>query len=528
MEYTLASPTFWRRLMNKPLSYLRTATLLLVAAYGLLFNPVVMAKEKELPAYLSLKDGRHQITLPDSAVYDGTIRNGRLEGKGILQWRNGAKYIGEFKNGLKHGAGEFISAHGDKYIGTYKHGLEEGRGTYLFNHGDKYHGEVKNGDLEGQGKYYFSNGDVYSGNFKKGNAEGQGEYLYANGTKYKGQIKAWRLHGKGIFEYGNGDKYDGEFQEGVFHGKAILYLSNSEGGKNQIEGVWKEGQYQYPDIENDAQRLPEKDAPDAEAMFLDQDRLFSNSVKDLKISRPNMTDLYFVAFGSYSDQDVFMKEALYSKEQIEKIFGSENRTLALVNNYKSLSDRPLATVRNLKRAVMSMAALMDKEQDVLFLYITSHGSKNHKISVNMGDIPLRDLTPDMLFDILKDAGIKWKVVAISACYSGGFVDKIKNDHTLVITAASATKTSFGCSDDADLTYFGKAFFQEALPMSASFSEAFVKAKALVKKWEDAENYDHSDPQIARSPLIERKLTELQRTLPSRVGDRFKRSARPVQ
>ena len=500
----------------------------MAVACAVFYNPVVVAKEKEFPAYISLKDGRHKVVLPDSAVYDGMVRNGLLEGNGMLVWKNGAKYSGEFKNGLQHGQGEFLSANGDKYTGAYQNGLEEGQGTYLFNHGDKYQGDVKNGDFEGQGKYYFSNGDVYSGDFKKGNAEGQGEYIYANGTKYKGQIKAWRLHGKGIFEYGNGDKYDGEFQEGVFHGKATLYLSGAEGGKNQIEGVWKEGQYQYPEIENGAQRLPEKDALDAEAMFLDQDRLFANSFKDLKTSRPNMTDLYFIAFGSYGDQDVFMKEALYSKEQIEKIFDSENRTLALVNNYKSLSDRPLATVRNLKRAVMSMAALMDKEQDVLFLYITSHGSKNHKISVNMGDIPLRDLTPDMLSDILKDAGIKWKVVAISACYSGGFVDKIKNDHTLVITAASATKASFGCSDDADLTYFGKAFFQEALPMSASFSEAFVKAKALVKKWEDAENYDHSDPQIASSPLIERKLTELQRTLPSRVGDKFKRSALPAQ
>ena len=284
--------------MNRPLLFLHTAALLIVGACALFYNPFSLAKEEELPAYISLKDGHQKIVLPDSAVYDGMIRNGRLEGKGMLVWRNGAKYIGEFKNGLQHGQGEFFAVNGDKYVGTYHNGLEEGQGTFMFTHGDKYQGNVKNGDLEGHGKYYFSNGDVYTGNFTKGNAEGQGEYIYANATKYKGQIKEWRLHGKGIFEYGNGDKYDGEFKNGLFHGKAILYLNNAEGSKNKIEGMWEEGQYQYPHTENNAQQLPEKDVLDVEGMVLAQDRLFHDSIKNLKISRLDITDLYFVAFGS--------------------------------------------------------------------------------------------------------------------------------------------------------------------------------------------------------------------------------------
>jgi len=36
---------------------------------------------------------------------------------------------------------------------------------------------------------------------------------------------------------------------------------------------------------------------------------------------------------------------------------------------------------------------------------------------------------------------------ISACYSGSFVDKLRNDHTLVITAARA---------DRSITYEGRA------------------------------------------------------------------------
>ena len=43
---------------------------------------------------------------------------------------------------------------------------------------------------------------------------------------------------------------------------------------------------------------------------------------------------------------------------------------------------------------------------------------------------------------------------------------------MVITAARADRTSFGCADENDFTYFGRAFFNEALPASGSFFEAF--------------------------------------------------------
>ncbi len=353
--------------MNISLLYSRATTLVLMVICALFYNPAVLAKDSILPDYVHLKDGHHKIVLPDSAIYDGMVRNGRLEGKGILVWRNGEKYIGEFKNGLRHGQGEFVDASGGRYIGKYKNGLEDGQGTYTFSHGEKYQGEMRNGNMHGRGKYYFSSGDIYSGDFQKGSAEGQGEYVYANGAKYNGQIKKWRLHGNGIFEYDNGDRYEGEFKDGLFHGKAVYYINKAEGGKNKIEGVWEAGQYQYADLESGKEIVLGNGFIDAEEVLLDQERLLNEALKGMQRSRPNITDLYFVAFGSYSDQDVFMKESLYSKEQVEKLFDAENRSLALVNNRKSLSQKPLATVRNLRSAVMSMAALMDKEEDVLFL-----------------------------------------------------------------------------------------------------------------------------------------------------------------
>ena len=63
-----------------------------------------------------------------------------------------------------------------------------------------------------------------------------------------------------------------------------------------------------------------------------------------------------------------------------------------------------------------------------------------------------------------------------------------------MTAASAENESFGCSDDADLTYFGRAYFERSLPSSDSFASAFAKARDLIYEWE-LDRGEHSEPQI---------------------------------
>jgi hypothetical protein len=77
---------------------------------------------------------------------------------------------------------------------------------------------------------------------------------------------------------------------------------------------------------------------------------------------------------------------------------------------------------------------------------------------------------------------------VSACYSGGFIKDLHDPHTMVITAARADRTSFGCADENDMTSFGRAFFKDALPQANSFEEAFAKAARLVDEEErrDAE------------------------------------------
>jgi hypothetical protein len=151
---------------------------------------------------------------------------------------------------------------------------------------------------------------------------------------------------------------------------------------------------------------------------------------------------------------------------------------------------------------------MNLDRDVLFLVISSHGASEPAITVSNSELPLDDMTDQDLAEALNDSGIKWRVIIISACYAGGFIDALKDPRSIVIAAAAADRTSFGCSSDRDLTYFGEAFFRDALPDAHSLRDAFDKAKSAIAVRERREGVDASEPQAYFGPELEAKLAAM--------------------
>jgi hypothetical protein len=142
---------------------------------------------------------------------------------------------------------------------------------------------------------------------------------------------------------------------------------------------------------------------------------------------------------------------------------------------------------------------------VLFLSISSHGAQDPAIVVSNSQLPLNDLTGEDLADALRDSGIRWRVIIISACYAGGFIEPLRDPQTIIITAAAADRTSFGCSNDSDLTYFGEAFYRDALPGARSLRAAFDAAKTAIAAREGREHVEASNPQAYFGAKIEAKL-----------------------
>lgn len=252
---------------------------------------------------------------------------------------------------------------------------------------------------------------------------------------------------------------------------------------------------------------------DAEKLMYDQPALLDAALARLKPQTPGSVDLYVVAFAGDAQENVFRNEAEYVEQLFGRRFGAAGRVLVLENNAATIATRPLASWTNLQRGLEAIARTMDPSEDVLLLYLTTHGSADHQLLVDLDPLPLNQIAPQDLADALKtDPRLRWKVVVVNACYSGGFVDALRDDSTMVIASARADRTSFGCGADSDVTYFGKAFLADALNRTTSIRDAFERAKASVAQWEATEQQEHSEPQIATTPAIEARLDAWQRTL----------------
>jgi Peptidase C13 family len=217
---------------------------------------------------------------------------------------------------------------------------------------------------------------------------------------------------------------------------------------------------------------------------------------------------YFLGFAGVGDEKVFAQEIGLASRVLGERYDMAARKLSLLNDQRDLERAPLATVTGLKYALRGLASRMNVDRDVLFLSISSHGADDPAIIVSNSQLPLQDLTDDDLADALRESGIKWRVIIISACYAGGFIEHLRDPQTIVITASAADRTSFGCSNDRDLTYFGEAFYRDALPGARSLRDAFDTAKAAIAARERREHVDASNPQAYFGKAMEDRLASM--------------------
>lgn len=239
-----------------------------------------------------------------------------------------------------------------------------------------------------------------------------------------------------------------------------------------------------------------------------QPTLLAEEIEALAPQRPGAPDLYFIGFAGFAGQDVFMKEVETVRGLFDGRFGTRDRSLLLVNNRRTVDQLPLASAGNLRLALDAVAAKMSVDKDVLFLFLTSHGAEN-RFAVSFPPLGLKDLSPPELRQMLDRAGIRWRVIVISACYSGSFIDALKDARTLIMTAASRDRSSFGCSSENEWTYFGDAYFNQALRHGSSFIAAFDEAQHLIAARERQEELTPSEPQIFVGAAMNKKLGELE-------------------
>ncbi len=248
---------------------------------------------------------------------------------------------------------------------------------------------------------------------------------------------------------------------------------------------------------------------DIESIYYRQTALLDRELDALAPEIPARADVYFVGVGAFASQDVFMREVKQVRNLFEGPLGLVGRAVSLVNNPATVWNTPLANLHNLERATAHLSGIMNVDEDILFLFVTSHGNEDTSVAVDFEDLGLNDIYAGDIRAALDTAGIRWRVVVVSACYSGGFIDELKTSDTLVITAAARDRASFGCSHENNWTYFGRAYFEQALLQTRDFVEAFEVARAIISKRERDEGKQASKPQIWAGDAIAQHLKDWQ-------------------
>jgi len=508
------------------------------------YEPDGLKYEGEMQDWLF--EGRGKYISADY-VYEGNFHKGFFEGEGYLKNSDGSEYRGFFKAGKYHGQGEY-NDNTNRYIGEFKQGVLDGSGKVLYENGAIYEGEFKKGQYHGQGRFT-DNGSYYEGTFIDGQLSGQGEFKDADGVHYIGELENWLAHGKGKqtdaqgseligvfdsgylngegekievdgarykghFEYGeysgvglkrNADNsvYEGEFVYGQYHGEGKLTTGNDE--KKVTSGKWRRGVLVHNYDNGDRHH------GQAELALENHQRLLEGAFKNLKASNPDASDVYYLGIAGDGSQSVFRRELEYVERQIVERYNNTGRTISLINHHDSATQYPLATRQSIASSIDAISKKMNVEQDILFMYLSSHGSKDHELYLNHDSIQLPDLSASELANMVQKSSIKWKVIIISACYSGGFIPNLEGPHTMIITASDSESTSFGCSEESEMTYFGKALFKEVIAKqpALALTEAVSKARSLVETWEQDEELSLSNPMISAPDAIVQKLSELE-------------------
>jgi hypothetical protein len=394
---------------------------------------------------------------------------------------DGSSYQGQFAHGKPNGEGQRGDASGNSFSGHFVNGQLEGNGTFNSADGDIYVGGFKNNQLHGKGRYENADGDVWLGQFKEGALTGKGELIGADGSHYIGVFSDWRFSGQGRLNLPDGSFYIGGFDNDSYSGRGTLVLTDG----SVMSGTWINGQRVR---DADGKLLPDT----LELGLLAQGRLLEDALAAIPASTPAV-ELYTLTLGGDGKQSVFLRESDYVANMLNTRFGAFGQ-IRLVNHRDHLGDRPMATRENLRRAAQTLAERSGPE-DLLFIYLTSHGTAEHELVLDQPRMELADLPADELAAVLAPLKNRDKIIVISACYSGGFIPALKDERTLIMTASRADRVSFGCSEEANFTYFGDALFAQALNQTDDLEQAFKLAKATVAECELADNFEASEPQI---------------------------------
>jgi hypothetical protein len=224
-------------------------------------------------------------------------------------------------------------------------------------------------------------------------------------------------------------------------------------------------------------------------------KLMGDALEALQLQRPGVQDVYTLSVSFWGDP-VFEREATQAEAILRDHLGAEGRSLILSAGGQGQRNYPAASPDNFAAALGHIGSLIDPNEDLVVIFITTHGQSDGVASIREHNRLFAGLRPAHLSTMLSQANIRNRVVIVSACFSGAFIAPLATDSTIVMTAAAPDRSSFGCLPQNEWTFFGDAYFNQSVRGGGDMIEAFDNAKRLISRWEREQNLSPpSNPQI---------------------------------
>jgi hypothetical protein len=146
-------------------------------------------------------------------------------------------------------------------------------------------------------------------------------------------------------------------------------------------------------------------------------------------------------------------------------------------------------------AFVGTAAAQAGADDIVFVDISSHGSRKVLARKVGNNVPTALPSRELARKLVPLAGHP-TVVIISACYSGSLIGDLRGPERIIITAARADRSSFGCAPGNRHTFFGDAELHAFGQQNRSLHQAFATIRDDVARMESEQRFKPSEPQVS--------------------------------
>jgi len=221
--------------------------------------------------------------------------------------------------------------------------------------------------------------------------------------------------------------------------------------------------------------------PASEPVLAAQEFMMDHALDELEDERPGVTDLYFVGFAPDARRPGFVADVDAAQRAMDSRWHTKGRSLVLVNSPLTVAERPFATITHLREALLEIGDTIDADDDVVMLYLAGSSGADHTLAAVNPPLELVGLSPLGLKQLLDAAGIRWRIIVVSTCYAGAWVDALQDDETAVIASSAADVHGSDCAGGITPSSFGEAFFTQGMRHNDDLTLAFDAAKRDVAR-----------------------------------------------